>query len=102
MKFDFTERIKSGVDQAMKECELTIGMTLKEAVERQMPQKLIEEKHTEPFCITYYRCPRCKENRIAEINGKQGSGKVTKYCGNCGQALDWEDVEIIELIKERW
>lgn len=91
MKFDFTECIKSGVDQAMKECELTIGMTLKEAVERQTPQKLIEEEHTEPYNIVYYRCPRCRENMVSKHNGGWGAGKITKYCEHCGQALDWED-----------
>lgn len=38
-KEDFDKAVKSGVEQAMKECELTIGMTLKEAVERQIPKK---------------------------------------------------------------
>ena len=38
-KEDFDKAVKSGVEQAMKECELTIGMTLKEAVEKQIPKK---------------------------------------------------------------
>ena len=38
-KEDFYKAVKSGVEQAMKECELKIGMTLKEAVERQIPRK---------------------------------------------------------------
>lgn len=40
-KEDFYKAVKSGVEQAMKEYELTIGMTLKEAVERQIPKKPI-------------------------------------------------------------
>ena len=42
MKFDFEKAVKSGVEQAMRECELTIGMTLKEAVEKQIPKQPIK------------------------------------------------------------
>lgn len=50
MKIDFNECVKSGVKQAMKECELTIGMTLKEAIEKQIPKKPIDD-------IEYPICP---------------------------------------------
>ena len=39
MGIDFADMIKSTVDQAFKEYELKIGMTLKEAVEKQIPKR---------------------------------------------------------------
>ena len=45
MILDFEKAVKSGVERAMRECELTIGMTLKEAVEKQIPKKPIRANH---------------------------------------------------------
>ena len=53
-KEDFDKAVKSGVEQAMKECELTIGMTLKEAVEKQIPKKPIHYDS-----VPHDRCPNC-------------------------------------------
>lgn len=80
MKLDFEQAIKSGVDQAMKECELTIGMTLKEAVEKQIPKK-----PGIPFdsISQEYECPKCPHTVY----------KTQLYCDKCGQALDWGDGE---------
>ncbi len=82
MKFDFDKCIKDGVEQAMKECELTIGMTLKEAVEKQIPKKPIEKEFVEDVNLNY--CPCCNVRFI---------GWGMKFCGECGQALDWSDTE---------
>ena len=81
MRFDFDKCIKDGVEQAMKECELTIGMTLKEAVERQIPK----EPYTMWDCPKdNHYCPQCA--RLIFLNGQ-------KYCTECGQALDWSDTK---------
>ena len=76
MKYDFEKSIKDGVEQAMSECELTIGMSLKEAVEKQIPKKPTPDNKYFGFGI----CPTC--NAVFFDNS-------TKHCGNCGQALDF-------------
>ena len=48
------------------------------ALEKQVPQKPLEE-------TKFYgngKCPSC---------GAVFMDKSTNYCGNCGQALDWEE-----------
>jgi rRNA maturation endonuclease Nob1 len=78
MKFDLKQAVEKGVEQALKECELTIGMTLKEAVEKQIPKK-----------VTNAVCPSC--NRIFLFRYKET--RKGDYCDECGQALDWSDTE---------
>lgn len=87
-KEDFDKAVKSGVEQAMKECELTIGMTLKEAVEKQIPKKPLD------ICtpvVTWGLCPACK----GELNklGRRPNRvlKNQTYCMDCGQRLKWGD-----------
>lgn len=51
-----------------------------EAIEKQIPEKLLPEQR-------YYgigKCPRC---------GVVFTDDSTNYCGNCGQAIDWEEGE---------
>ena len=72
----FNDAVKAGVEQAMKECELTIGMTLKEAVEKQIPKKPKITIHGTTGYSTKEYCPVCN----AMVYGN--------YCWNCGQALD--------------
>lgn len=51
-----------------------------EALEKQIPTRPLEENR-------YYgqgKCPNCSAVFI---------DKSTQYCGNCGQALDWSDLE---------
>ena len=89
MKIDFDKVVKEGVEQAMRECELTIGMTLKEAVEKQIPKKVKIKKYAPTRC-----------NCGFEFSVYYGDGYYiipfelkTPYCRNCGQALDWSDEE---------
>lgn len=80
MKLDFDKCIKDGVEQAMKECELTIGMTLKEAVEKQIPKKPIVHGFREGREVNTisFTCPICNKHIDRE-----------NFCKHCGQALDW-------------
>lgn len=78
MKLDFEKCIKDGVEQAMSECELTIGMTLKEAVEKQIPKKVILKPYRYGNEI---HCPSC--NHL--IGWEYELGK--DYCRKCGQKL---------------
>ena len=77
MKINIEKAVKDGVEQAMREYELTIGMTLKEAVERQVPKKPNPDTKFYGFGF----CPTCNACFM---------DKSTNYCGNCGQKLDWE------------
>lgn len=49
-----------------------------EACEKQIPKKPTPYAHYEG------QCPNC----LAVFEDR-----LTKYCGNCGQALDWEEAE---------
>lgn len=88
MTLNFDKAIKEGVEQAMKECELTIGMTLKEAVEKQIP---IQHHHTrivEVNCKARENvCPACLGVIITTEN------EYPKYCVWCGQKINWGDSE---------
>ena len=89
MKFNFNECIKSGVEQAMKECELTIGMTLKEAVEKQVPKKPKEtDAYPHRLC-----CPVCYFTLCFNKENIDGIKQMQMYnhCPDCGQALDWSE-----------
>lgn len=81
---DFNNAIKSGVEQAMKECELTIGMTLKEAIEKQIPKKPTDFSGRHWGKAIGGNCPNCN----SAVNSKE-----YRYCRNCGQALDWGQEE---------
>lgn len=88
MKVDFEKAIKDGVEQAMRECELTIGITLREAVEKQIPMKLDYEGdgYDESGNLIYdiAHCRVCGCEFEYEINDWGCS-----YCSSCGQRLDW-------------
>lgn len=58
--------------------------SIKEVAEKQIPKK-IKISEYESFGLFFF-CPNCGVN-IGNGLYKQ------KYCHNCGQALDWEDVK---------
>lgn len=89
MEFDFNECIRQDVEKAIKECELKIGMTLREAVERQMPKK-IEETEAYPHRLF---CPTCAFTlAFNKLNADFiKSNQMYNFCPACGQALDWEE-----------
>ena len=93
MKIDFEECIKSGVDQAMKDCELTIGMTLKEAVEKQVAKKpSFEGDGYDPDGNLVYDtwiCPCCEKHYEVDY-------EEYDYCPSCGQRIDWSDQDGLE------
>lgn len=78
---DLDKAVESGVEQAMKECELTTGMTLKEAVERQIPKKPIHYDS-----VPHDRCPNCR-NAVKVFR----DAHEYHYCLYCGQRLKWGD-----------
>lgn len=80
-KEDLDKAVESGAEQAMKECELTIGMTLKEAVEKQIPKKPIHYDS-----VPHDRCPNCR-NAVKVFR----DAHEYHYCLYCGQRLKWGD-----------
>lgn len=66
--------------------------TIKESLEKQMPKKLKIIKVGQSGLVLL--CPNC-ENEMAMIYSsiwQQGKYRQ-KYCENCGQALDWNDLK---------
>ena len=55
---------------------------VKSALEKQIPKKPIEKEFVEDVSLNY--CPCCNVRFI---------GWGMKFCGECGQALDWSDTE---------
>lgn len=84
MKISIDEVVRSGVEQAMKDCELTIGMTLKEAVERQIPKKptTLDRKNENGMIDLTFKCPACNAFFF---------GTTANYCRLCGQKFSWSD-----------
>ncbi len=67
---------------------VALGM---QALEKQIPKKVTEKKFPDnpegdrvPMDIKLHYCPCCNVRFI---------GWGMKYCGECGQALDWSDSE---------
>lgn len=54
------------------------------ALEKQIPKKPVTEKDKVIFGIVCGRCPECDGAVYSTTN---------LYCPNCGQALDWSDIE---------
>ena len=78
-EYDFTDDQSDVVAQAKIELEL---LCMK-AINKQIPQK-VELWESLNYHAKNYPCPNCKE-----MLGLNVSKKYTKYCPNCGQALNW-------------
>lgn len=76
MQLDIGKVVKEGFEKGLQECELTIGMTLKEAVEKQIPKK-----PNIPWDTQLEQCPMCQRGFIGQPS----------YCSVCGQKIDWRD-----------
>lgn len=65
----------------------------REAVEKQKPKRCNVTKDN--FQIFYY-CPQCNHNIRTEYNRGSWLGKKSKYCSDCGQAIQWNYLEGME------
>lgn len=54
-----------------------------EATRTQIPQKTTKRQYVPNGTLVYGHCPNCD----------CFTKNFFKYCGNCGQALDWSDTE---------
>lgn len=75
VELDFKKYTRDGINQAIKEYESLIGMTIGEAVEKQMPKAPVWSK------LQIWACPVC------------GCLVHMSHCSNCGQRIDWEAVD---------
>ena len=68
-------------DDACENCEINVAM---KALNKQIPKKPEPKKDASG---EYYVCPICGVYQEYLTDGKP------PYCVNCGQALDWQEVE---------
>ena len=65
----------------------------REAVEKQKAKKIYHERWNGIDGVPYDLCPVCKKNLCT--TGIFARGKMN-YCENCGQAIQWENLEGME------
>lgn len=56
-------------------------LVCKKALEKQIPKKTTEREYVPSGTLVYGSCPECDSF----------TKNFFKYCGKCGQALDWSD-----------
>lgn len=61
------------------------------ALDKQTPKKIVIRERTESFIE--YVCPECKNVIMTEIIRNGYFGVCTAYCSECGQRLDWSNIE---------
>lgn len=80
--FKGKEKLQDAVDEAcLKACA---------ALDKQIPEPPVvlnqkDSKHFKHFC-----CMACGTRFVSEINGELCAGRKTRFCPDCGQAIDWE------------
>ena len=62
---------------------------LNEVLEKQIPKKPLD---VQTPLVTWGLCPSCK-GELSKLGGRPNRIFIgTRYCSDCGQALDWNDV----------
>lgn len=63
------------------------------AVEKQKPKEptVLKQQHSD-----FYNCPKCGRNLILKCGTDWFGGQHYKSCPNCGQAIQWENLEGME------
>lgn len=75
--------IKYATENGFSDAYIIDEEFVKSALEKQIPKKAHISLHGTTDWNTKCRCPVCRK----DVFGTQ------KYCGNCGQALDWGESE---------
>ena len=76
--FKGKEKLQDAVDEAcLMACE---------ALDKQIPEPpvVLNQKDSKHFC-----CVACGTRFVSEINGELCAGRKTRFCPDCGQAIDW-------------
>ena len=63
----------------------------RQAAEKQKPKKCVEDSCPDH---THYKCPSCGKIQLSTYAHRFSRGRITKYCENCGQALEYEDLSM--------
>lgn len=86
--------IEAILDTARKDSfysnEVTALKTAIEALEKQLPKKVISY-HNENINREQYRCPVCENLVLTEDITTSLFGTDKEYCDKCGQRLDWSE-----------
>lgn len=80
IEFKGKEKSQEAVDEAcLMACE---------ALDKQIPEPpvVLNRKGSKHFF-----CVACDMRLVYEINGELCAGRKTRFCPDCGQALDWEE-----------
>lgn len=78
IEFKGKEKSQEAVDEAcLMACE---------ALDKQIPEPpvVLNQKGSKHFY-----CVVCEMRLVSEINGELCAGRKTRFCPNCGQALNW-------------
>lgn len=59
-----------------------------ESLDKQIPEPpaVLNQKGSKHFY-----CMACEMRLVSEINGELCAGRKTRFCPDCGQAIDWSD-----------
>lgn len=58
---------------------------------KQISEPPCQEKANLTDFVDFY-CPACRNKIISRLDGEWIAGRKQKYCDNCGQALEWEEL----------
>ena len=58
-----------------------------EAIKQQLPKAPIRFY----LPVNSLHCPKCYHQLVSEIDGELCAGRKTRFCPDCGQAIDWSD-----------
>lgn len=91
-----TERVLADRPEMLREVETVLPyyrMAI-EALEKQIPKKVVKVKLRESEWGVPWRCPLCEAD-IAKVEFMRDDGFEPKekvsYCWHCGQAIDWSE-----------
>ena len=79
IKFKGKKKSQEAVDEAcLRACD---------ALDKQIPELpiVLNQKDSKHFC-----CVACGMRLVSEINGELCAGRKTRFCPDCGQAIDWK------------
>ena len=76
------------IDEWLKYSKIGTVEECREAREKQIPKEYIIDSCPDH---THYKCPSCGQIKLSTYaHGFSRLGRITKYCSNCGQALQME------------
>lgn len=78
IEFKGKEKSQEAVDEAC--------LMAREALDKQIPEPpvVLNQKGSKHFY-----CVVCEMRLVSKINGELCDGRKTRFCPNCGQALNW-------------